>query len=76
MKGIRWAISILTVVWLTACSSAEDEAGGRQSSGNHVWKAQTDALRKAQKVDRIIQDTAEQHRRALEEQVDVGATDH
>ena len=75
MRHIKGAVLILTVILLSACSSAENDAVGPQSSGNHVWKEQTDALRKAQEVDRIIQDAAEQHRRALQEQVEVGLTD-
>ncbi len=46
---------------LAACSAGEPPE-------NHVWKAQTDALEKARGVEQMLQDAAEEKRRAMERQ--------
>jgi hypothetical protein len=46
---------------LVACSAGE-------SPENHVWKAQTDALEEAREVEQMLQDAAEEKRRAMERQ--------
>ena len=51
------------IIFLTACS--ED----KETSGEHVWKEQTDTINKAKQVEAIIMDSAEKQKQAIEQQM-------
>ena len=55
--------SLLLVV---ACSSNDDD--DYQPASDHAWKTQTEALDKARNVEKLLQDAAEEKRRAMEQQ--------
>lgn len=63
MKIQALAMLAVSVALAAACSG-----GGKKSSGDTVWKAQTDALKKAQQVGRTVQRGADRQRKAIEQQ--------
>lgn len=56
---------MLSIFLIQACS---DKTEDTPSTGDHVWKAQTESLEKAQQVDQILQDATAEHKQAIEEQ--------
>lgn len=47
---------------LAACSEnshTNNEPGSKKTSGDHIWKTQTDALEKAQNVESTLQNQAQ-----------------
>jgi len=63
MKNI---ISILCAIvfLLFACSDNNDA----QSKKDHVWKEQTNAIEKAKEVEGMVQESADEQRKLIEEQ--------
>ncbi len=62
MNVIIKVFLISMIIFLSACS--ED----KETSGDHVWKEQTDTIDKAKQVEAMIMDTAEKQRKIVEEQ--------
>ena len=63
MNAIIKVFLISMIIFLTACS--ED----KETSGEHVWKEQTDTINKAKQVEAIIMDSAEKQKKAIEQQM-------
>ncbi|MCZ6526363.1 MAG: hypothetical protein O6928_07420 [Gammaproteobacteria bacterium] len=63
MNAIIKVFLISMIIFLTACS--ED----KETSGEHVWKEQTDTINKAKQVEAMIMDSAEKQKKAIEEQI-------
>lgn len=63
MNAIIKVFLISMIIFLTACS--ED----KETSGEHVWKEQTDTINKAKQVEAIIMDSAEKQKKAIEQQI-------
>ena len=63
MNAIIKVFLISMIIFLTACS--ED----KKTSGDHVWKEQTDTINKAKQVEAMIMDSAEKQKKAIEEQI-------
>ena len=51
-------------VGLVACGKSEEK---REVSKDHVWKAQEDALRKAEKVDDLVKEADKKNRQKIGE---------
>jgi len=51
---------------LSACSNDSDKKSELELTGEHVWKAQTDALKQAQEVGALANDAVEKQRKVLE----------
>lgn len=64
MKIVTLLFVFLLGITLNACSDSKDRQA--ELNGNHVWKAQTDALKKAQEAGKLANDVAEKQRKALE----------
>lgn len=45
-----------------ACTSEEPES----AAGKHVWQEQTDAIKKAQQVEDLVEETAKKQREAID----------
>ncbi|MGH8625959.1 MAG: hypothetical protein ACREYC_12045 [Gammaproteobacteria bacterium] len=56
---------ILALLCFAACSTGEDKT---DQPAEHVWKEQTDAIKKAKEINRIIESQAEKQRQAIENQ--------
>ena len=56
---------VLSIFLIQACSDKTEDKG---STGDHVWKTQTESLEKAQQVDQILQNATAEHRQAIEDQ--------
>lgn len=54
---------ILTSLCFAACSTGENKTD--QAAG-HVWKEQTDTIKKAKEINRIIESQADKQRQAIE----------
>ena len=69
MKSVRRILKtsalVLSIVLIQACS---DKTENTSATGEHVWKAQTESLDKAQQVDQILQDATAAHKQTIEEQ--------
>ncbi len=63
MNAIIKVFLISMIIFLTACS--ED----KETSGEHVWKEQTDTINKAKQVEAMIMDSAEKQKKAIEQQI-------
>ncbi len=63
MNTIIKVFLISMIILLSACS--ED----KETSGEHVWKEQTDTINKAKQVEAMIMDSAEKQKKAIEEQM-------
>lgn len=63
MNAIIKVFLISMIIFLTACS--ED----KETSGEHVWKEQTDTINKAKQVEAMIMDSAEKQKKAIEQQM-------
>jgi len=66
-KFIKISLLIILYSLLTACSD-ESNNNNADSKKNHVWKEQTDTIDKAKEVEGIIMDSAEETRKAIEQQ--------
>ena len=69
MKGT--GANVLTRPWFCAvlCALISGCSGNDQSQetrGDHVWKAQTDALEKAKQIEQQLQDAAQKRRERME----------
>jgi len=62
---LKLSALLLAVFLIQACSDKTEDKG---STGDHVWKTQTESLEKAQQVDQILQDARAEHKQAIEEQ--------
>lgn len=68
MKLLLINIAIGFSVLLTGCPDDRvDRVSHDGSQSEHVWKEQTDALKKADDVNRLMQETDQKHREALGE---------
>jgi hypothetical protein len=60
MRGMfRWSLIILCCLLFTACGNNPE---GKQE---HVWQAQEDALKKARKVEGVMQESMEKQQQML-----------
>ena len=59
----------LFIIWLaillSACSDHQEDTG---TSGDHVWKQQTDTMGKAAEVESVIMDQAGKLNKSIEDQ--------
>lgn len=55
------SILLASVLLLAACSDDQQDKG-------HVWQEQTDTIQKAEDVNKLIMDTHEKQREAIEQQ--------
>jgi hypothetical protein len=62
MRAILRLTAPAVLLLVCACSSDQD------LQGEHVWKEQTDTIQKAEDVQEILQDAAQQQRADLEDQ--------
>jgi hypothetical protein len=62
MKTIYTFIFIVVVLFAGACS------GDKSGSGEHVFKDQADALKKAERVEAELMKQAQQQQQAIEQQ--------
>jgi hypothetical protein len=56
------------ILLLQGCSDGKDDETQTRGEGDHVWKSQTDALKKAEQVDQLLQDSANAQRQTIDEQ--------
>jgi hypothetical protein len=62
-------ISLLCLIVIVACSRGDNVTDDSvQPSGGHVWQAQEDAYKKAQKVEPMIDEADRRQRTLLEQQ--------
>ena len=67
---IKKIIFLATALMLvSACSDDEQGSSEGKLSGDHVWKEQTQTIDKAKEVEGLLQDDADQQRKAIDEQV-------
>lgn len=59
---------VLPFLLIVACSKGENEANREQSSKEHIWKHQTEALEQAKQTKQLMQNAIDQQRRVLEDQ--------
>ena len=57
-------IPLVLLLCLAGCSDNEGTAG----KGDHVWKEQTDTIKKADQVEDMVMDAAKAQRDAIEHQ--------
>ncbi len=75
MKFLPLFLFVMFILILGACSSGDNSSNDKLSidnnkatlNGDHVWKEQTDALKQAQEVSALANESAEQQRKAMEE---------
>ncbi len=75
MKFLPLFLFVMFILILGACSSGDNSSSDNLSvdnnkatlNGDHVWKEQTDALKQAQEVSALANESAEQQRKAMEE---------
>jgi hypothetical protein len=63
MKPLQLAALVVSIALVGACSG-----GGKEKSGDTVWKAQTDALQKAKQAGQIMQKDSDRERKAIQQQ--------
>ena len=56
---------ILVLLCFAACSTGEDKT---DQPAEHVWKEQTDAIKKAKEINKMIDSQADEQRQAIENQ--------
>lgn len=59
---------VLLLLFACGCTKSGDDASSEQSSKEHIWKYQTDALEQAKQTKQLMQSAIDQQRRLLEEQ--------
>lgn len=62
---MRNFIFLLLLLLLIACS--DDSIDQTRSSGDHVWKEQTDTMNRAREVEGILDEAAQAQRKVIEE---------
>ena len=62
---LKLSALVFCVFLVQACSDKTENTGG---TGDHVWKTQTESLKKAQQVDQVLQDATAEHKQAIEQQ--------
>ncbi|MEX2516178.1 MAG: hypothetical protein WD572_04580 [Gammaproteobacteria bacterium] len=69
MKVLITSITIVLGALLTGCADDDrvDRVSHDQSQSEHVWKEQTDALQKADDVNKLMLETDQKRREALGE---------
>lgn len=72
MKNIKTFIFLgfisTMALLLAACSDdAEESASKKESTGDHVWKTQTDALQSAKDMSKKMQESLDQQQETLNE---------
>jgi outer membrane biogenesis lipoprotein LolB len=63
MRQLCWLVLITGFVLLVAC-----DAKNEVNEDNHVWKEKTDTIKKAEQVEKMMQDAVQQKMRAVDEQ--------
>lgn len=63
LLSLVFAASLIT--GLTACTEESDK--NEKKSGDHVWKQQTDTLKKSKDVAKQLQDSLNQQQKKLDE---------
>ena len=58
----RTFLVLAFVALAAACTSEEPES----TAGKHVWQEQTDAIKKAQQVEDLVEETAKKQREAID----------
>lgn len=58
---MRLILTISLVLMIAACSDDRQEQG-------HVWHEQTEAIQKAEDVNKLIMETEQKHREAIDKQ--------
>lgn len=56
---------ILVLLCFAACSTSENETG---QAVKRVWNEQTDAIKKAKEINKIVESQADARRQAIEDQ--------
>lgn len=56
----------VVVISTAVLMSCADNASSDRDRGDHVWKAQTDALDKARLVEEVVHDAAQKRRESIE----------
>ncbi len=64
---IKLLLLLISSSLFIACSD-ESNNSNAGSKSDHVWKEQTDTINKAREIEGIIMDSAEETRKALEQQ--------
>jgi outer membrane biogenesis lipoprotein LolB len=62
MNNLLRILICTSLVLLTACT------GESREPGDHVWKAQTDALQKARDVEKVLQQRGAERKREIDAQ--------
>ncbi len=66
---IKKIIILATALMLvSACSDDEQGSSEDKGSGDHVWKEQTQTIDKAKEVEGLLQNAADQQRKAIDNQ--------
>ena len=66
---IKKIILLGTVLFLiSACSDDDNATSENKGSGDHVWKEQTQMIDKAKEAEGLLNDTADQQRKIIDEQ--------
>lgn len=63
-KAMKTLMTLIFLLGLAGCSG-EDETAGK---GDHVWKEQTDTIKKAEQVEGMVMDAAKAQRDAVDNQ--------
>ena len=68
MKIHKFTLLLLSSLLVSGCSEDNDQ-DKKTSTGDHVWKEQTMTIEKAKAVEGILEDSAQQQREMIEENV-------
>lgn len=63
---MKTTITLIFLLCLAGCSDNEGTAG----KGDHVWKEQTEAIKKAEQVEGIVLDAAKEQRESIDKQAE------
>lgn len=67
MKTFKTVILLIFAMSLFACSDENNEAPKKETSGDHVWKSQTDTIQKAKDATKKLQDSLNQQQQKTDE---------
>ena len=65
---MRYFLLILVVMLISSLIIKGCLDSERKNAGDHVWKEQTDTIKKAEEVNQLILDAAEKQRQNIEQQ--------
>jgi len=68
MKTRLLFLTVFITITMSACSSDSDiqEKMDSKAKGEHIWKAQTDALKQAEAAGKLANEMVEQQRKTLD----------